>query len=79
MAVISAEVKRMKGFHHLPQDCTSSERGAKTKLSKLQQIDAINVKKCSRRDSYAKPMNPKGEKIGNIWFGKHKGISSGTL
>ena len=23
-------------------------------------------------------MNPKGEKIGNMWFGGHKGISSGT-
>ena len=34
----------MKGLHHLPQNCTSSERGTKTKLSKLQQIDAINVK-----------------------------------
>ena len=52
----------MKGLHHLPQDCTSNGRGAKTKLSKFQQIDSINVKKCSRRDSCAKPMNPKGEK-----------------
>ena len=69
----------MKGLHHLPQDCTSSQKGAETKLSKLQQIDAINVKKRSRRDSCAKPMNPKGEKIGNMWFGGYKGISSGTL
>ena len=43
-AVISAKVKRMKRVHHLSQDCTSSGRGAKIKLSKLQQIDAINVK-----------------------------------
>ena len=78
-AVILAEVKRMKRPHHLPQDCTSSGRGTETKLSKLQQIDAINVKKHSRRDSCAKPMNPKGEKIGNMWFEGHKGISSGTL
>ena len=43
-AVISVEVKRMKRLHDLPQNCTSSGRGAETKLSKLQQIDAINVK-----------------------------------
>ena len=43
-AVISAEVKRMKRLHDLPQNCSSSGRGAETKLSKLQQIDAINVK-----------------------------------
>ena len=79
MAVILAEVKRMKGLHHLPQDCTSSGRGVETKLSKIQQIDAINVKKHSRRDSCAKPMNPKGDKVGNVWFGGHKGISSETL
>ena len=69
----------MMELYHLPQDYTSSERRAETKLSKLQQIDAINVKKRLRRDSCAKPMNPKGEKIGNMWFGGHKGISSGTL
>ena len=40
-AVISVEVKRMKGLHHLPQDCTFSRRGAETKF---QQIDTINVK-----------------------------------
>ena len=34
----------MMELHHLPLDCISSERGAKTKLSKSQQIDAINVK-----------------------------------
>ena len=54
----------MKGLHHLPQDYTSSGRGAEIKLSKFQQIDVINVKKRSRRDSCAKPMNPKGEKLG---------------
>ena len=31
-------------LHHLPQDYTSSGRRAETKLSKPQQIDAINVK-----------------------------------
>ena len=31
-------------LHHLPQDCTSSGKGAETKLSKPQKIDAINVK-----------------------------------
>ena len=69
----------MKGFHHLFQDCASNGRGAETKLSKLQQIDAMNIKKSSKRDSCAKPMNPKGEKIGNMWFGGHKRISSETL
>ena len=78
-AIISIEVKRMKGLHHLPQDCTSSGRGTETKLSKLQQIDAINVKKRSKCDSCAKPMNPKGGKIGNVWFEGYKGISSETL
>ena len=34
----------MIGLHHLPQDCTSSRREAETKLSKLKQADAINVK-----------------------------------
>ena len=69
----------MKGLHHLPQNCTSNRKGVETKLSKLQQIDAINVKKRSKHDSCAKIMNPKGEKIGNMWFGGHTGISSGTL
>ena len=78
-AVISAEVKRMRGLCHFLQDCTSSGRGAKTKLSKFQQIDAINVKKHSRHDSCAMSMNPKWGKIGNIWFGGYKGISSETL
>ena len=31
-------------LHHLPQDCTSNGKGAETKLSKPQKIDAINVK-----------------------------------
>ena len=61
------------GLHHLPQDCTSNGRGAETKISKFQQIDAINVKKRPRRDSCAKLMNPKRGKIGNMWFGGHKG------
>ena len=78
-AVISVKVKRMKRLHHLPQDYTSSGRGIETKLSKLQQIDAINVKKRSKRDSCAKPMNPKGGKIGNVWFEGYKGISNETL
>ena len=34
----------MKRLHDLPQNCTSNGRGVETKLSKLQQIDAINVK-----------------------------------
>ena len=51
-------------LHRLFQDCTSSGRGAETKLFKFQQIDTINVKKHSRRDSCAKPMSPKGGKLG---------------
>ena len=43
-AVILAEVKKMKRLHDLPQNCTSSRREAETKLSKFQQIDAINIK-----------------------------------
>ena len=43
-AVISAKVKKMKRLHDLPQNYSSNGRGAETKLSKLQQIDAINVK-----------------------------------
>ena len=43
-AIILVEVKRMKRLHDLPQDYTSSGKEAETKLSKLQQIDAINVK-----------------------------------
>ena len=62
----------MMKLHHLPQDYTSSGRGAETKLSKFQQIDVINVKKRSRRDSCAKPMNPKGENLGTCGL---KGIN----
>ena len=51
-------------LHRLFQDCTSSGREAETKLFKLQQIDVINVKKRSRRDSCAKLMSPKWEKLG---------------
>ena len=55
----------MMKLHHLPQNSTSNGRGAKTKLFKLQQIDVKNTKKCSKRDSCAKPMNPKGGGGGN--------------
>ena len=63
----------MIGLHHFPQDCTSSRRGAETKLFKLQQIDAINVKKRSRRDSCARPMNLKEEKLGTCGLEGIKG------
>ena len=43
-AVTLVEVQRMMEFHYLPQNCISSERGAKTKVFKFQQIDAKNVK-----------------------------------
>ena len=65
----------MRGLCHFLQDCTSSGRGAKTKLSKFQQIDAINVQKRSRHDSYAKPMNPKGENLGTCGLEGIKGSS----
>ena len=35
-AVTSVEVQRMMKFHYLPQNCTSSGRGAETKLFKFQ-------------------------------------------
>ena len=63
----------MIGLHHFPQECTSSRRGAETKLFKLQQIDAINVKKRSRRDSCARPMNLKEEKLGTCGLEGIKG------
>ena len=43
-AITSVVVQRMMEFHYLPQNCTSSGRGAETKLFKFQQIDAKNVK-----------------------------------
>ena len=54
----------MMEFHHLPQDCTSSGRGAETKLFKLQQIGVKNTKNVQRRDSCAKPIDLKGGKLG---------------
>ena len=54
----------MMKLHHLPQDCTSSERGAETKLFKLQRIDVKNTKNVQRRDSCAKPIDLKGGKLG---------------
>ena len=36
------------------------------------------LKNIQRRDSCAKPMNPKGEELGTCGFGGHKRISSGT-
>ena len=53
----------MMELHHLSQNCTSSKRGAETKLFKLQQIDVKNTKNVQRRDSCAKPMNVKGGKL----------------
>ena len=43
-AVTSIDIQRMMEFHYRPQNCTSNERGAETKLFKFQQIDAKNVK-----------------------------------
>ena len=63
----------MMKLHHLPQDCTSSERGAGTKLFKLQQIDVKNTKNVQRRDSCAKPIDLKGEKLGTCGLEGIKG------
>ena len=60
-------------LHHLPQDCTSSERGAETKLFKLQQIDVKNTKNVQRCDSCAKPIDLKGEKLGTCGLEGIKG------
>ena len=63
----------MMELHHLPQNSTSSGRGAETKLFKLQQIDVKNTKKCSKRDLCVKPMNPKGGKLGTCGLEGIKG------
>ena len=63
----------MMKLHHLSQDCTSSERGAETKLFKLQQIDVKNTKNVQRRDSCAKPIDLKGEKLGTCGLEDIKG------
>ena len=60
-------------LHRLSLDCTSSGRGVETKLFKLQQIDVINVKKRSRRDSCTKPMSLKREKFGTCGLEGIKG------
>ena len=60
-------------LHRLFQDCTSNGREDETKLFKLQQIDVINVKKRSKHDSCAKPMSPKGEKLGTCGLEGIKG------
>ena len=61
-------------LHRLFQDCTSNGREDETKLFKLQQIDVINVKKQSRRDSCAKPMSSKGEKLETYGLEGIKGL-----
>ena len=63
----------MMKLHHLPQDCTSSKRGAETKLFKLQQIDVKNTKNVQRCNSCAKPMNLKGGKLGTCGLEGIKG------
>ena len=63
----------MMELHHLPQDYTSNGKGAETKLFKLQQIDVKNTKNIQRRDSYAKPMNLKGGKLGTCGLEGIKG------
>ena len=63
----------MMELHHLPQYCNSSGRGVETKLFKLQQIDVKNTKINSKHDSCAKPMNPKGGKLGTCGLEGIKG------
>ena len=59
-------------LHHLFQDYISNGRGAETKLFKLQQIDAINVK------NVQDVIHVLRGKFGNMWFGGHKGTFSRT-
>ena len=63
----------MKGLHHLPQDCTSSQKGAETKLSKLQQIDAISVKNIQDMIHAPSPLILKGKKLGTCGLEGIKG------
>ena len=50
-------------FYYLPQNCTSSGKGAETKLFKFQQINAKNVKKIQDVIHVPSPWILKGEKL----------------
>ena len=63
----------MMELHHLPQDCTSSGKGAETKLFKFQQIDVKNTKNVQTCDSCAKPIDLKGGKLGTCGLESIKG------
>ena len=60
-------------LHHFPQDYISSRMGAEAKLSKSQQINAINVKNVQDMVHVQAHESLTG-KIGNMWFEGHKGI-----
>ena len=49
-------------LHYFPQDYITSGRGAKTKLSKSQQINAINLGTCGLKD--IKRSLPKPSEVG---------------
>ena len=66
-------------LHHLPQDCSSSGRGAKTKLSKLQQINAINVKNVQDVIHVPSPCILKGKKLGTCGLEDTKGPPAESL
>ena len=51
------------GFHRLPQSPISSE-GSHNQVTQISTNQFYKCQKCSRVDSYAKPMNPEGENLG---------------
>ena len=61
-------------LHHLFQDCTSSERGAETKLFKLQQIDVINIKNIQNVIHVPSPWILQGENLGKCDLEGIKGL-----
>ena len=71
--ITSVEVQRMMEFHYLHQNYTSSERGAKTKLFKFQQIDVKNVKNIQDVIHVPIPWILKGEKLGTCGLEDIKG------
>ena len=54
----------MMELHHFSQDCTSNRRGAENQIIQTSINWCYKSWKRSRNNSFAKPMNPKGEKLG---------------
>ena len=61
-------------LRHPFQDCTSSGRGVETKLFKLQQIDAINVKNVQDVIHVPNSWILQGEKLGTYDLEGIKGL-----